>query len=406
VSNPLAIATVTEAFSELLRGVTEEQTLDPTFVSAVSPDRVRTNSEKPRTLNLYLYAIAPNLAVENSDLPFRDEAGTMIGKPELAIDLRYLLTAYGAGDDEIDAQHVLGHAMSVVHDTGYIPRELIEAVVNANDSRVALSDLQDEVHVVRVAPERMGDEDMFRLWSAFESKYRISVCYSASVVLIARPKTFRKAPPVLRAGSTSLTIRPPRIDEITPEPAHAGDTLVLRGADLDADEVTVRIDGVNQDPGNVEVEADEIRVELPDALPAGSHVVQVVHAATLEVIDQTRRTFFSRPVPFTLAPRITSDSPIDATHAGGLEVEVEPRVLRSQQAVALIGDAAVQRTIDPDDTDPHHTTLTFPIPESIADGTEAPLRIEVDGVESPLTRDATPGPNFGLPTAPIVRVTA
>jgi hypothetical protein len=181
---------------------------------------------------------------------------------------------------------------------------------------------------------------------------------------------------------------------------------VLSGADLDADEVTVRIDGVNQDPANVEVEADEIRVELAEALPAGSHVVQVVHAATLDVIEQTRRTFSSRPVAFTLAPRITSSSPIDATHADGLEIEVEPRVLRAQQAVALIGDVAVQRTLDPDDTDPHHTTLTFPIPESIANGTEAPLRIEVDGVESPLTRNTTPGPDFGVATAPIVRVTA
>lgn len=406
MSNPLAIATVTEAFSELLRDVTEEQTLDPTFVGAVPPDRIRSGNDKPRALNLFLYAVTPNPAVESSDLPFRDEAGTMIGKPELAIDLHYLLTAYGDQDDEIDAHHVLGHAMSVVHDTGYIPRKVIETVVNANASKVALSDLQDEVHVVRLAPERLTDEEMFRLWSAFETKYRISVGYQASVVLIARPKTFRKAPPVLRAGATALSIRPPRIDEVTPEPAHAGDRLVLSGGDLDAEEVTVRIDGVNQDPGNIEVEADEIRVELPEALPAGSHVVQVVHAATLDVIDQARRTFFSRPVPFTLAPRITSASPIDATHADGLEVEVEPRVLRSQRAVALIGDAAVERVIAPDDTDPHHTTLAFPIPDAIANGTEAPLRIEVDGVESPLTRNTTPGPNFGVATAPIVRVTA
>lgn len=408
MSNPFAIATVTSAFAAMLEEVVEEQTLDPTFVTSDPPDKIRVaGTDKNRQLNLFLYQVTPNPAVENSDLPFRDETGETIARPELAIDLHYLLTAYGLNDDEVDAHHVLGHAMSVVHDTGFIPREVITQVVDATNSAVATSDLADEVHVVRLAPARMSDEDLFRLWSAFgDTKYRISVCYVASVVLIARPKSFRKAPPVLRAGGTALTMRPPRIDAVAPDPATAGDTLVLTGRDLDADEVTVRIDGINYTPDPADISAGEISLALPAALPAGPHVVQVVHAALLNEIDDTRRSFASAPALFTLAPQVENASPITTTRAAGLTIDVAPRVLRDQRAVALIGQTAVERLVDPADDAPHTTTLEFPIPEAVPIGEELPLRLEVDGVESQLTRNTTPGPDFGLPTAPLVEVTA
>jgi len=405
MSNTLAISAVTEALSALLRTVKDESTLDPTLVTQDPPDRARTPQRNGHQLNLFLYMVSPNPGWTNDDLPFRDGSGQVVSQPTLALDLHYMLTAYGAGDSEVDAQHVLAAAMSLVHDNGFIPRETIRAVVTAANSTVAGADLADQIELVRVCPERLSDEDLYRLWSMFQAKYRLSVGYMATVALVERRRQFRKAPPVTRAGGTGVTLRPPVIEDVTPQPVRTNETLVLAGRNLRADAVTVRINGADVAPGNVNVvDDDEVQVTLPSGLRAGPNVVQVMHGRTLNVIDQGRNAFESAPVAFVVAPRITS---LPATVARGatLTLQIDPQVTRTQRVVLLLGTTAIERQPDPPAQTAPTASVAFKIPNALPTSTGYLVRVEVDGVESKLDQDATPGPNFGKFIAPKVAVT-
>jgi hypothetical protein len=118
----------------------------------------------------------------------------------------------------------------------------------------------------------------------------------------------------------------------------------------------------------------------------------VLHGHELNVIEATRRTFESAPVPFLLSPKITSTLPATATHAAGLTLELAPPVTRTQRVVALLGDVALARDLpDFDPTDPNAldpvAEVHFDVPAAIANGSHL-LRVQVDGVESALETNA------------------
>lgn len=404
MSNTLAIATVTEAFGALLKsGVQAEAGLGTTLITQDAPDRARTPQRNNYQLNLFLYMITPNLGLTNDDLPFRSAAGQVVAQPTLALDLHYMLTAWGPGESEVKAQHALAAGMSVVHDAGFIPRETIRAVAAASGSNVPGTDLADQIEAVRLSPEQLSDEDLYRLSSMFQMKYRISVGYMATVVLVQRRRQFRKAPPVTRAGATAATLRPPVIEEVAPQPAITGQPLTLRGRNLRADSVVVRINGV--DRPTTSIEDDEIELTLPSTLEAGPNVVQVVHGRTLNVIDAARNAAASDPVPFVVAPRITTTSPVSAPHGGTLAFDVDPPVSRTQRVVALVGTVALERRPDAATVTGPVARVNFQLPALIAANTEHLLRVEVDGVESALEQETTPGPDLGLFKGPKVQVT-
>jgi hypothetical protein len=188
------------------------------------------------------------------------------------------------------------------------------------------------------------------------------------------------------------------------------DTLVLEGERLDADLVVVRLAGEDHvvrdggaDQGGATVEPGRIEMPLPAGLLAGPLTAQVLHGHDLNVIDATRRSFESAPVPFLLSPKITSSLPATATHAAGLTLDLAPPVTRSQRVVALLGDVALARDLpDFDPTDPNAldpvAEVQFDVPAAIANGSYL-LRVQVDGVESALEVDGA-----GVYDAPRVTV--
>jgi hypothetical protein len=103
--------------------------------------------------------------------------------------------------------------------------------------------------------------------------------------------------------------------------------------------------------------------------------------------------------PFMLAPRITTPPPITAAVGTTLTLSMSPAVGRTQQAVLLIGDYAIRLDARPPSDPATSTTLSFPIPADFPyqkPPVALPLRLQVDGAESRLTLDQTPGsPTFG-----------
>ena len=101
MSNALAIASVTAVLKDLLDNalIDHSAAVDgPVTVDALAPDRIKTGEEEIAQLNLFLYHLTPNPGWRNVGLPSRDGNGGPLSNPPLALDLHYLLTAYGKQD--------------------------------------------------------------------------------------------------------------------------------------------------------------------------------------------------------------------------------------------------------------------------------------------------------------------
>jgi hypothetical protein len=175
MSNSLAIAAVTATLRHLLdHGLNAD--VPGTRVTTRPPDKARDGSGGNQ-VNLFLYQTLPNAAWRNIDLP---AAGRASGQPPLALNLYYLLSAYGQNEDDPDpySHRLLGEAMRLFHEQPLLDPAAIRAALPGND-------LHEQVERVRISLQPLSLEEMSKLWSTFQTQYRISVAYEVSVVLIA-----------------------------------------------------------------------------------------------------------------------------------------------------------------------------------------------------------------------------
>ena len=61
------------------------------------------------------------------DLPSRGQNGERLTNPPLALDLRYLVTAYGR--EEFHSETLLGYAMQVLHENPVLTRQMVDATL-------------------------------------------------------------------------------------------------------------------------------------------------------------------------------------------------------------------------------------------------------------------------------------
>src|SRR3569832_2409248 len=102
MSSPLALAAVTAVLRDLLNNGLIDHDITGALgnnvtVTAVQTDTIAIDGNNARTQrNLFLHQVTPNAGWRNVGLPSRDDRGTRLANPPLALDLHYLLTAYGA----------------------------------------------------------------------------------------------------------------------------------------------------------------------------------------------------------------------------------------------------------------------------------------------------------------------
>ena len=196
MSSALALASVTAVLKDLLEnglaasGVTTRIGGDTT-VSALPPDQVASGPDERAQLNLFLYHLSPHTAL-------RHRPGN--GHGGLALELHYLLTAYGARD--LQAEILLGHALQALQQNPVLDparlRKILDAISHAKDRRVvppplaalAHSELPNQVEQLRIEPTFLAHDEMSKLWSALQAKYRPSATYRVSAISLnggARP---------------------------------------------------------------------------------------------------------------------------------------------------------------------------------------------------------------------------
>jgi hypothetical protein len=427
MSNALAIAGVTAVLRDLLdSGMIEHAVTDAlgqgVVVTAVPPDTIDLSGANARPrLNLFLHQVTPNQGWRNVGLPARDSRGDPAGNPPLAVDLHYLLTAYGLTD--LQAEILLGYGMQLLHENPVLTREAIRralappavngALLPSAFQSLRAADLAEQLELIKVTPALMNSEEMSRLWSALQAHYRPTAAYHASVVLIESRRAARAALPVLTRGQidpftqretgvqvqSDLTTATPTIAAVIPPQrnpsARLGDTITLTGHRLDGANRAVmltnrRLDVEQEAPALAGAASDFIEFTVP-ALPAD------LPAATYEIAalvqrpgEPTRRQ--SNTLALTVAPRITTALPAAFARDGDgdatLTLLLEPEVRVGQSAALLLGTQEVPA--EPFNT--NTSALTF-IVRSAVPGTYL-ARVRVDGIESLIIdRSATP-PTF------------
>jgi hypothetical protein len=89
-----------------------------------------------------------------------------------------LITAYGANDDDISGQQLMGQAMIILHTHPVLGKSDIEGITPA-------SNLQHQVEHICITLDTLPLDDMLKLWGGFPSaEYRLSTVYDVSVVLL------------------------------------------------------------------------------------------------------------------------------------------------------------------------------------------------------------------------------
>jgi Pvc16 N-terminal domain len=431
VSSPLAIAAVTAALKDLLNDGMLNHDLSSVgsfSVTALPPDRITTGQTEPNQLNLFLYQVTPNLGWRNAGLPSRDGNGVRLSAAPLALDLHYLLTAYGSQD--FNAEILLGYAMQLLHETPVLTRAQLRTVLGAPSpvngainplpapfGPLSAIDLADQIELIKITPVFLSTEDLSKMWTAMQARYRPTMAYMASVVLIQVANSGRAAPPVLKrgpddAGNAATASAFPTLTRVRPKasdllPAmRLGDDLLINGSHLD-DPGSIQVVIENAKAGIVHQisptgggNESEMTVHIPSVLDdpdAINHWAIGLYSMSLRVSRPTLPVATSNTVPIVLAPLITVD-PLGASVGDILlTITCTPRLRPEQEGGArlIFGSRTIQADSivtpntpeSPDMQEP--TTLTFTVP-SVLEG-EYLVRLRVDGVDSlPVTITGSP----------------
>lgn len=419
MSSAFAIAAVTAVIRDLLNDGLNNRNLSAVGivnVTSLPPDRIpTTNSEERSQINLFLYHATPNIGWRNVGLPSRDSRGGRLTNPPLALDLHYLVTAYGA--EEFHAETLLGYAMQQLHENPVLTRAAINTTLKPSLPRgvslppglamLATADLADQVEQIKIIPQALSVEEMHKLWMSFQSHYRPTAAYQVSVVLIESNKATRSPLPVLTRGKDDSGVTS-QADLIPPFPTieqiilpnnqisiRPAEEIRIAGHDFAGEDgvkanvtVTVRFESRRlETPRELVVLAanradDEIKLNLPNDpanFPAGFYTLSVKVTPNGKP-DETRST---NELPLQVAPRITAGlGEIRRTNVqndlGDAEINLTcvPHVKPEQRVSLVLGNRELQ-------AEPRTATvgsLTFKA-KGIRAG-EYRVRLRVDGVDS------------------------
>ncbi|WP_406446652.1 Pvc16 family protein [Streptomyces sp. NBC_01613] len=193
MSNALALAHVTQALALLL-----ESNLGPEIDMAVKVEPRKPPADPPTepTISVFLYQVTPDTSLRNSDLPTRAADGTLVKRPVAALDLHFLITAYG-DETELVGQRLIGSVVRTLHEIPILPKDVIEQA--GERPYLAGSNLAESAQRVRFTPTVMDVDETSKLWGMlYQTPYTLSVVYQAALVLIDGRETPVAGKPVER----------------------------------------------------------------------------------------------------------------------------------------------------------------------------------------------------------------
>jgi hypothetical protein len=287
--------------------------------------------------------------------------------------------------------------MRVLHD---------HPLLGADEIKIALAgnDLGDQIERVRITPQPLTVDELSKLWTTFQTNYRISTTFQVSVVLIESQRPAKTPLPVLSRGqddrgvSSQPDLTPPfptlvSVSMPDKQPsARLGETITLEGFHLEGDAVTVqfkhpRLENLIPVTPLAGGTSTKVRVKIPDDAPQDWASGVLTVSLLIEKAGEEDRV--TNELPFSLAPVITSTLPLTATIVSGaaeVDITCSPEVLPEQRAFLLLSDNdARQITAEPITTQTDALTFIIADAQESADGFF--IRLRIDGVDSLLVAD-------------------
>lgn len=384
-------------------------------------------------INLFLFKVEPNKVWRNEELPLRTEAGRLLRKPQLPIDLHFLLSFYGDERRKIPYL-LLGLALAALHAEPYpnlrhmpqAPRGEAEGGFGEADTvsaALAGSGLEHQPHSLSFSLLPLSHDELIPLFS--QIPFVMSVAYRASVLLIEPHEVPEPPLPVRRAALELSPGLSPVLAGVDPRrlPFSPGARLELTGEALGGRFVKVLVGGLeapfDPEPGGV------LSAALPEGIQAGTHLVRVVHGLEPQGGGPVRWVLESNPVALVLEPAVIQASLPPAAAAPAAEEEGEaraaerrveirvrfaPPVLARTSVVLLLNETpspgggrpprayAFQGAVDPTAPD------LLAVEATVAPGTYL-VRVQIHGVSSPLTVGVDPSsPDFERYAGPRVEI--
>lgn len=442
MSSALAIASVTAVLRDLLNNGLIDHNVPSAVggdvrVTAVPPDRINLTDGQFRShLNIYLYKVSHNSGWRNVGLPTRDSNGERTSNQPLALNLHYLLTAYG--NEELHSEILLGYGMQILHETPVLTRDAIRTSLQPPTPGTNLgelppqlqalftSELAEQFEQIKIWPETMTPEELFNTWSAFSTTYRPSALYQASVVLIESRRPFKSALPVRARNVYVVPFKQPVVEQLMSQaapgdpalnqPILAGHLLVVQGRNLRGEETLLVVSGVEVTPDPSDITDTQIVAPVPAGLPAGVQGVQVVHRLLMGSPPVPHRGVESNVAAFVLRPQVVAPVTVAnvvgsgaAPRSADMTVTVEPTVGPTQRVVLLLNEfrtpasppgavlppalsysfvAPTRLDLQSPPASPPGASISVTVPVSGVRAGSYLVRVQVDGAESPLESDA------------------
>jgi hypothetical protein len=161
-------------------------------ISAVPPERIVPGQEHQLQLNLFLHQVTPNTRLRPHSSREKDAQACQHDRRGPLLDLHYLLTAYA--EQELRTEVLLGYAADRMYEardlryngTSWLPAGSAAGSTGVEPPALAMNVRSDRVSRlagVTVEPQFLSGEELSRLWSALQARYRPSLAYKVSLVL-------------------------------------------------------------------------------------------------------------------------------------------------------------------------------------------------------------------------------
>jgi hypothetical protein len=391
MSNALAIAATVRVIAAMIdRAVTDANPtnlLGNEQTSVHAPDRVAIGDALEKDhLNLFLYTVSMNAGWRNVAAS-RNPAGERIGRPPLAVDLHFLLTAYGA--KQYHPELLLGIGMEALHEQPFLDRAAIRSLFagagSDEDKAMATAALDSQIEQIKISPHDLSADELYKLWSAFGSKCRPSAAYVATVVLIESRAPLKSAKPVMTRNLAVIPFERPVILDVKPAvfDLSAPVKLTLTGTGFQA-------------PGSI-VEFGAVRAPFDSTAPDSATVTVPANVRPGLTLLKVSRTYAigappdkliadSNPVGVIVQP---SGLGLTTPVVGGVKrvvVTFTPAASPDQTASLLLDQLGVAPAVarhyqlDATPADIGPVSISFN-PQGVAAG-QYLARLKIDGVES------------------------